>query len=82
LEYFGGYIIRNEARNWDSVAGQNWQAEQKEFHRLYAMKMTRRMVGTCYGVVGGVSRPPFIGQGRERRGHGRAGTAGNDGAAK
>jgi hypothetical protein len=30
----------------------------------------------------GVSRPPFIGQGRERRGHGRAGTASNEEAAK
>jgi hypothetical protein len=29
----------------------------------------------------GVSRPPFIGQGRERIGHGRAGTAYN-GVAK
>jgi hypothetical protein len=30
LEYFGGKIIGNKARNWDSMAGQNWQAEGDE----------------------------------------------------
>jgi hypothetical protein len=30
----------------------------------------------------GVSRPPFIGQARERRGHGRVGTAYNERTAK
>jgi hypothetical protein len=39
------------------VAGQNWQTEQKEFHRLYAMVMRRGRLGTYCGIVGGgVSR--------------------------
>jgi hypothetical protein len=45
------------------------------------MEMRRRRLGTGCGVEG-VSRTPFIGQGRERRGHGRAGTACTEGAAK
>jgi hypothetical protein len=36
------------------VAGENWQAEQKEFCGLYAMEMRRRSLGTYCGVVGGV----------------------------
>jgi hypothetical protein len=33
------------------------------------MEMRRGRLGTCCGMVG-VSRTPFIGQARERRGHG------------
>jgi hypothetical protein len=53
---------------WGLVAGQNWQAEQMEFLGLYAMEMRRRRLESCCVMVG-VSSPPFMGQGRERRGH-------------
>jgi hypothetical protein len=42
-----------------------------QFLGIYAMEIRRRRLGTCCSVVG-VSRPHFIGKGREgERGHER-----------